>query len=308
MEVIKHIDEYKGIEPVYLALGNFDGVHLGHQKLLKSLVTKAKRNGYKPAAFIFEPHPNKVLTPDKAPRLLVTSERKAKLLKKLGIELLIYTPFTREIAKCSPYDFVENILVKKFKVKEVFIGFNYSFGYKGVGNSQLLSDLGKEFGFRVNVTLPVKIEDKVVSSSLIRKALENGDINLAIKMLGYLPVLEGQVIKGEQRGSQIGFPTANININPEVNLPANGVYAAKAVIENKRYNCVVNIGRKPTFHDDYPTSVEAHIIDFNQNLYDKFITLCFIDKIRNEKRFNGINELIAQIEKDRQKALELINV
>jgi riboflavin kinase/FMN adenylyltransferase len=291
--------------PVYLALGNFDGVHKGHQVLIQAVVDKAAANGGQSLALIFEPHPAQVLVPEKAPRLLLTPYRKAEFIEKKGMDNLIYTPFTHEIARWSPQQFVEKILIEELHVREVFVGFNYTFGHRGAGTSELLQQIGEQMGFKVNIIAPVEFEGQLISSSLIRKSLENGDITTAYNMLGYHPIIEGVVIEGEHRGVTIGVPTANIGIEPIYNVPGKGVYAARARLGGKTYHCVVNIGNKPTFHQDYPLSIEAHLIDFTGDIYNQDIRLYFLEKLRDEKRFASREELIAQITRDRDKALQI---
>ncbi|MFA7078477.1 MAG: bifunctional riboflavin kinase/FAD synthetase [Syntrophomonas sp.] len=291
--------------PVYLALGNFDGVHKGHQVLIQAVVDKAAAHGGQSLAFIFEPHPAQVLIPERAPRLLLTPYHKAAFLEKQGMDTLIYTPFTHEIARWSPQQFVEKILITGLNVREVFVGFNYSFGHRGAGTPELLQQIGEQMGFKVNIIAPVEFAGEPISSSLIRKSLEDGDITNAYNMLGYHPIIEGVVIEGEHRGATIGFPTANIGIEPIFNVPGKGVYAARAGLGAKTYHCVVNIGSKPTFHQEYPLSIEAHLIDFTGDIYDQNIRLYFLEKLRDEKRFASLEELIAQITRDRDKALEI---
>lgn len=291
--------------PVYLALGNFDGVHKGHQSLISSLVQKASSNDGQAVAFIFEPHPAQVLRPDHAPRLLITPGRKARLLEKMGLDVLIYTPFTLDIAAWSPDQFVTQILLDDLQVREVFVGFNYTFGHRGAGTPDLLQHMGGKLGFGVNIIAPVKYNGETISSSLVRKYLEKGDITTAYKLLGYHPVLEGIVVEGEHRGTTIGFPTANIGVETVYSIPGKGVYAARAEVDGQNYYCVVNIGSKPTFHDEYPISIEAHLMDFRGDIYGHQICLSLIEKLRDEQRFGTLEELIAQISLDRDKALEI---
>jgi len=291
--------------PVYLALGNFDGVHKGHQSLISQVVQKATNNGGQAVAFIFEPHPAQVLTPERAPRLLNTPHRKAKLLEKMGLDVLIYNSFTREIAAWSPDQFVEKILIHELQIREVFVGFNYTFGHRGAGTPELLQKMGENKGFGVNIIDPVKYKGETISSSLVRKSLEKGDITTACQLLGYYPVLEGVVVEGEHRGSAIGFPTANIGVETIYNVPGKGVYAAQAGVGGKNYHCVVNIGSKPTFHEEYPLSIEAHLIDFTGDIYGQEICLSFMEKLRDEQRFGSLQELVAQISLDRDRALEI---
>lgn len=306
MEVVREIDNFTNNEgPLFLALGNFDGVHRGHQRLIGDLVKKARANNGIAAAFIFEPHPAMVLNPSRAPKLLVTAERKAELLKKMGLDKLIYNTFDLAISQCSPEEFVKSILVERLKIREAFVGFNYSFGHKGSGTPQLLKELGEKYDFQVNIIPPVEIKGQVVSSTIIRQALDAGDMELAREMLGYYPMIEGKVIEGEKRGATIGFPTANLGIGAELNIPGKGVYAALAMLEGENFGAAVNIGSKPTFHQEYPVSVEAHLIGFNRQVYGQDLRLFFLQKIRDEKRFSSVDELINQIRLDREQAGEI---
>ncbi|MGE5390023.1 MAG: bifunctional riboflavin kinase/FAD synthetase [Deltaproteobacteria bacterium] len=305
MLVIREVDNYTADgRSLYLALGNFDGVHLGHQQLIRELVAQSRNEGGRAAAFIFEPHPSRVLAPDRAPNLLVTADRKAELLRESGLDILIYNSFTMDMARTSPREFVENILVNKLGVRQVYVGFNYTFGHKGAGTPQILEELGHEYGFGVRIIPPVEVDGEVVSSSLIRSYLEKGQIEVAVKLLGYYPMIEGLVVQGEKRGSTIGFPTANLAVPADLSIPNRGVYSARAEVEAKIYKAAVNIGNKPTFHADYPICVEAHLIDFAGDLYGKQVRLFFRHKIRDEKKFSGVEELMAQIARDRQSIIE----
>lgn len=307
MQLIYEIENYKpNNQELYLALGNFDGVHRGHQSLIKRAVERKNTSGGISAAFIFEPHPAQLLTPGHMPLLLATPQRKARLLESMGLDLLIYNHFTRDIASLSPEDFVSHFLVEQLQVKEVFVGFNYSFGFKGSGKPETLKQLGEKYNFAVHIIEPVTIDGELVSSSAIRQALEEGKISQAARMLGYDPILDGIVIEGERRGRQLGYPTANVGIEKQYNIPAKGVYAARAEINHNQYNAVVNIGSKPTFHEEYPISVEAHLFDFAGDIYGQPISLSFIEKIRDEKRFDSLEALVAQITKDAQTAQSIL--
>ncbi|MEN6462952.1 MAG: bifunctional riboflavin kinase/FAD synthetase [Syntrophomonas sp.] len=309
MNVIYSIENYEVQDkPVYLALGNFDGVHLGHKQLIDKMVNRAHKNDGLSAALIFEPHPAAVLFPEKAPKLLVTSERKAELLEELGLDILIYTPFTLDVARWTPEEFVQIILVNTLKIHEAYVGFNYSFGYKGAGTPELLTALGQKYDIGINVIPEVTVNDEIVSSSLIRKALENGDINLARTMLGHWPSIEGKVIEGEHRGSQIGVPTANLGVDSGLIVPGKGVYSARIIIDGNIFTCVVNIGSKPTFHVEYPISIEAHIINFSGNLYGEKLRIFLLNKIRNEQKFNSIEELVRQIRNDCNQAVHIAKI
>jgi riboflavin kinase/FMN adenylyltransferase len=307
MQTVVGIDNYlSGTSPVYLALGNFDGVHKGHQSLIKTMADTAAANSGVKVAFIFEPHPAQVLVPDKAPRLLITPARKAKLLAQMGLDVLIYHPFTREMAGWSPQDFVERILVAKLQVAGVFVGFNYTFGHKGAGTPEMLQSMGQDYGFMVSVIPPITYNGEPVSSSLVRKALEDGDIATAVQMFGYYPVLDGIVVEGEHRGAKLGFPTANIGVEAMYSVPGKGVYAAQAEIGGKVFSSVVNIGSKPTFHEQYPLSIEAHLMNFSGNIYGSEINLSFVEKLRDEQRFDSLDLLVAQITRDRDQAMVIL--
>ncbi len=306
MELLFDVDCFKKSDrALYLALGNFDGIHMGHKELINRAVSHAQANQGISAAFIFEPHPIKVLRPEKAPKMLITAERKAHLLKELGLDILIYQEFTRDISYWTPEHFAREILADKLAAREVFVGFNYSFGHKGQGTPELLRVLGKDLGFGVQVIPPVEVQGHLVSSSLIRQLLKNGDIPNAAAMLGYEPMLQAQVVPGENRGASLGFPTANLKFSEDLIIPGPGVYAARIIIDQKVYKSVVNIGTKPTFHDNYPLTVEVHIIDFSGDVYGAENELVFVRKIRDEKKFASIQELVEQIGKDREQAIDI---
>ncbi len=307
MKIVREISNYQTIDkPIYLALGNFDGIHIGHQKLLKKAVDEARKNQGIAAAFIFDPHPNKIINVNKELKLITKSNKKASLLEKIGFDLLIYNSFNEEISKWQPEDFVKKVIVSTLAAKHVFIGFNYSFGHKGRGNPELLGELGRKHGFKVSIIPPVSVDGKVVSSSLIREMIERGQVREAQKLLGYYPILEGVVIHGDKRGGdKIGFPTANLKIDGDIVLPSKGVYAAKARYKGKTYNCVVNVGQKPTFHVDHPTTVEAHIIDFDSNIYGEILQVSFLNKIREEMKFDNIESLAKQIKQDKDLAYQI---
>lgn len=310
MKIYFGINNYQRLDQdLYLALGNFDGVHRGHQRLIGAATERASQREGLAGALVFDPHPAQILTPAHAPQLLVSSASKAVLLESAGLDVLIYHPFSKEMAQLSPQAFVENILVKSLHVKEVFVGFNYTFGHKGEGNPELLKKLGEIYGFAVHVIDPVLIDGDLVSSSLIRQLLGEGNIKRAIQMLGYAPFIEGEVVEGDNRGgSLLGFPTANIQVPAYHAVPANGVYAAYARLqdESTQHLCVVNIGQVPTFHDDNsPVSVEAHILGFDQQIYGETITLYFLERLRSEKRFDSVDDLIMQINEDCKQAVEI---
>ena len=287
MRIIRGLENYKKHQPLALALGNFDGLHLGHQKLIRENINHARARKCTAAAMIFEPHPLRVLFPERAPRLLISTARKIELFAVLGLRW-IQVPFTRDVARLSPEYFVENVLCDTLGVESVSVGFNFTFGHKGAGTPETLQQLGPEKGFAVQVIPPVKVGDEVVSSTLIRQALEVGDIKRASRFLGHLPMLEGRVVQGEKRGTTIGYPTANVAVPSDLIVPGNGVYAARIKLSGETYSAVVNIGRKPTFHEDYPVSIEAHIFDLIRIfMVSKFACIFWIRSDEKIRRYRA---------------------
>lgn len=308
MQVIREANSYiPSANPLFLALGNFDGVHLGHKKLITTLLERARQENGAAAAFIFEPHPSRILALERAPKMLVTAEQKAELLKQLGMDLLIYHSFSLEMARWTPEEFVKRVLVDQLHIKEAFVGFNYSFGHHGAGTPEMMQKLGEEYGFRVRIISPVTVDDEVVSSTLIRRYLEQGAVNKASEMLGYHPLLEGRVVQGDRRGGALlGFPTANLQVDEDVIVPGKGVYVARARTGGKWLPAVVNIGNVPTFLNREAISIEAHLIGFQGDLYEQTLRLSFYQKLRDEKKFGGIEELKAQIGADRDAAWDYL--
>lgn len=302
MEIIADIDSFKGRKPIVVALGNFDGVHKGHQYLIGQTIKEAKGVGSS-VVMVFEPHPRKVLSQE-SPRLLTTIDQKAEILERMGLDYLVLTPFTREIASWTPEYFVERIITGALNASSVYVGYNYFFGKGASGDAQLLQQLGDKRGFAVHVIEPVKVSAQVVSSTLVRKCLEEGNVEAVRKYTGRWPSLEGKVQHGERRG--LGFPTANLDFGPELARPGRGVYAAQAHVDGVSYDAVVNIGYKPTFHQKYRIVAEAHLFDFNGVLYDKDITVMLVKKLRDERKFPNREQLIQQIERDIQNAKSVL--
>ena len=282
-----------------VGLGNFDGVHLGHQKLIEELVKEARRIKGTPAVFTFYPHPEVVLNPSDYHPLLLTQEAKRNLIARLGVDLFIQIPFDLEFARITAPDFVEKILYRELGVHTIFIGYNYTFGYKGEGTAELLKESEGKYGFTVQVISPVVVNKQVVSSTYIRNLLLQGKVSEASEFLGYHPFVEGIVVSGEQRGNLLGFPTVNLEPETDLIIPARGVYAVKIEMEEGSYWGVANIGVKPTFHaQKNKVNLEAHILDYYGNLYHRWIKLIFLKRLREEKKFSSPEELITQIQRD----------
>lgn len=281
-----------------IALGNFDGVHRGHQQLLTTLQKYALNHGLEPAVFTFYPHPLALLRPEYSPKLILSLEDKLNKLSQLGVETVILAPFDWQLAKMTAEQFVTDILVAKLHVEGVFVGYNYTFGEGGCGNTETLSALSHSYGFHLDVTPPVEVGGQVVSSSLIRENLASGRISQAAQLLGYQPFLRGQVVHGEKRGRTIGFPTANFELITERIYLASGVYAVVVEYQNQRYLGVANLGVKPTFYGENARNLEVHILDFADDLYGSELKVEFVQKIRDEQAFSSVQALIAQIHQD----------
>lgn len=305
MQILKSIEEIKRInKPIAAAIGNFDGVHRGHQALIAQCVDECKKRGWASCVLTFDPHPQQVITHDNKVKLLNSQEQKNRLVEELGVDYLILLHFDKKLAEMSAKDFIEKYLVEIMKIKKIFIGFNFFFGKKGSGTPQLLELLGADYGYETTILAPVVIDNKIISSSLIRDMYNKGEMEEAAKLLGYWPRLDGIVTNGDARGRKIGFRTANIELQDHIVLPAFGVYAALVEIDDdsktyqkKAYPAVVNIGKRPTFSIERPIA-EAHLLEFKGDIYNKYVQISFIKRLREERLFNNVDELAAQIAKD----------
>ena len=287
-----------------LTLGNFDGLHLGHQELVKMIIRRARETGALSMVVTFRPHPLKILAPDKCPPLISIYEEKIKLFERLGIDVLVKIPFTLEFSAMAPGDFVRDVLCGTLGAKEIFVGYNYRFGRGREGDTQTLRSLGEKYGFAVREIEQVAIDGEVVSSTKIRILLGDGDVGYAAKLLGRTYAITGIVVKGDGRGKGLGFPTANIAPKHSI-IPADGVYAVRLVVRERAYDGIANIGMRPTFNKK-ALAVEVHVFDFNEDIYGEDISLYFIKKIREEKRFKGADALVTQIRSDIEVAKEIL--
>jgi riboflavin kinase/FMN adenylyltransferase len=284
-------------ENIVIGLGNFDGVHIGHQKLIFDLVAMAKELNGTPAVFTFYPHPLAVLKPDSCPPQLLSQEYKQKLFARLGVKILLTVPFDLKLAGLAPEDFVKTVLSEEIGAKGVVVGYNYTFGHRGQGTPALLEDLSHIYNFKLQVIQPVTVEGQTVSSTHIRNLIIKGDVSEAAKFLGYFPFTEGEVVTGEQRGRTLGFPTANLEIDEDLLMPPNGVYSARIYHEGDTYHGLANIGCRPTFHGN-KRNIEVHLLDFCDDLYGKQIRVSFIRRLRGERKFTTAADLVKQIEMD----------
>jgi riboflavin kinase/FMN adenylyltransferase len=291
-----------------VAIGNFDGVHLGHQALVRAAVEDARAADGTAMVLTFDPHPARVVAPERAPRTLLTIEQRAELLAELGIDVVAVLGFDQAVAALSPEEFASLVLVRGLGAKVVVVGERFRFGRGRAGDVALLARLGTESGFRVHA-LPVVLWDgQPVSSSRIREALALGDVVLATQLLGRPFFVDGHVVKGDGRGRQLGVPTANLETRNEC-LPANGVYAAWARIakQGEPWPAVVNLGRRPTF-EGKGGSLEAHLLGFDGDLYGSLLRLAFVRRLRDERRFAGAAELVEQIRRDIEDARAILEL
>ncbi|RKX58777.1 MAG: riboflavin biosynthesis protein RibF [Thermodesulfobacteriota bacterium] len=288
-----------------ITIGSFDGIHLGHQALIKETKKLAKELRLTPVVVTFEPHPRRILFPDSNFKLLTTLEEKIELISQTGIEHMVLIPFTKELAQWSPDLFVQEYIVDGLHAKGVVVGFNFGFGKNRKGNIDTLKHLGKKYNFLVNSVGPVIIDGIIVSSSSIRNFLEKKEIETANKLLGRNYFFSGRVIEGKKRGEKLGFPTANLEIPPYKLIPPPGVYAVWVHYKNQLFKGAMNIGKKPTF-EDRELSIEVHIFDFNKDIYDEILKIEVIRYIRNEIKFPSIEALKNQIQLDCQFIRQLL--
>lgn len=284
-------------EKIVIGLGNFDGVHLGHQKLISEIRLLSKEIGGTPAVLTFHPHPLAVLAPDSCPPMILSQEAKQRLLEKLGVAVLLLVPFDLEFARLAPDDFMHLVLNEGLGVSGVVVGYNFTFGYRGQGTPELLEEQSARHNYRIKVVAPVVVDGQVVSSTLLRELISQGKVTEAAKFLGYYPFVEGPVVTGARRGGGLGFPTANLDLNKKLLVPANGVYAVQVHVDGETYLGVANIGVKPTFQGQI-RNIEVHLLDFYQDLYGKNIRVKFTRRLRGERRFNTTSDLVKQIEQD----------
>jgi riboflavin kinase / FMN adenylyltransferase len=280
-----------------MALGNFDGIHIGHRVIIEETVKQSMSRGLKSSVLLLNPHPSQLLAKEKKPFLLTTITDKRAMFKKIGVDCVFIEDFDSDFALLSPEGFVQKYLVDKYRVGGVVVGFDYSFGHKGQGNTQQLLELGQREGFSVTVREAVSIEGETVSSSLIRKKLTQGLMEDAALFLGDPYHIHGEVIPGSRLGRTLGFPTANLQVDPAILLPKKGVYLTTAFYQGKTYPSLTNVGFKPTVAGNH-LSVEIHLLNFSGNLYGQELIITFLQRIRDERVFKDTTELKEQIARD----------
>lgn len=296
----------KPLKNVVLTIGNFDGVHRGHLALFGKVKERAKAVRGQSAVMTFEPHPVRIMKPGNSPRLITPTPQKLELIDKASIEVLFCLRFNKEFAAISATDFVKGILVDKIGIRELVVGYDYTFGHNREGNISLLREMGDQMGFAVHLVGPVHVDHALVSSTSIRTLIQEGRLDEAKVLLGRSYQLQGTVVKGHNRGGRLlGFPTANLLVKDEL-LPKVGVYAVTVLIEGKTYDGVTNIGYNPTFHDE-ALSVETHVLDYSGDLVGETIRVNFLKRLRDERTFRSIQELAAQINEDVVQAKHFFN-
>jgi len=288
-----------------ITLGNFDGIHLGHQALLRNAVADARARGIPSIVFTFDPHPLKVLAPRRAPGLLVTVEDKMQLFEAAGIDIVILQAFDNAFARLEAHDFVGQFLVQSLKLKKIWAGRDLRFGRSRLGTVDSLAAWGREWGFEVGIVEPVMIAGERVSSSRIRQLIDTGCVDQVHSMLGRYFHVSGKVVRGQRRGRDLGFPTANIESRTEV-LPLDGIYATMIEVQGQSWSSATSIGLNPTFGEG-PRTVEAFIFDFDRDIYDQDVKLSFVKRIRGEQKFSSVEALIAQMHQDVAAAKEILN-
>lgn len=303
MKVFTDLEKIKNIDPTVIALGNFDGVHKGHQELIRRTVKSARIAGLKSAVFTFSNHPKNVMSKTPMIKNILYFEDKVRILKELGVSYLFSIDFDKRIQHMSPDEYIRDLLVGTFKMKEVYCGFNHRFGYMAQGTPETLMQQGLIYDYGIHVLEPYRIDGNVVSSTLIRNLIAVGEVESCPIYMGRYYSIGGVVVVGNRIGRTIGFPTSNITIDNAMVAPSNGVYVTCCTYNGVRYHSVTNVGLKPTI-GKYDKNIETHIFDFNKEIYGKEIRVEFIKKLRDECKFDGISELSEQIRQDCNAARE----
>jgi len=308
MKIIKDLAEIQRDEKSVITLGTFDGLHLGHQQIVDSVIQKSRKSGGRSFLITFDPHPRKVIPGRNDVKILSNLEEKEVILKQLGLENLFVINFTTEFSKQSPEEFVKKYLVDGIGLKEIVIGHDHHFGKGRDGNFELLRELGNKFNFAVTLIPEFDVDGETVSSTKIRNALLSGDVVKAGKMLGRNYSFKGKIVRGDGRGRKLGFPTANLSVENEDKLiPAKGIYAAECIVENEKHFGLLSLGSRPTFHKNGDIIPEFYIFDFDRDIYDKIMQVNLVKKIREEEKFNSVDDLIIQMKKDEETGKEILS-
>lgn len=307
MEVLTYTKYLSKLEDTVLTIGTFDGVHLGHQVILKKIVEEARRANQKSVLITLWPHPRLVIGKQKDTiKLLSTLEEKVELVSQLGVDYLVKIPFTEEFSKISASDFLKEILIGQLGMKMIYIGYDHHFGNNREGDIQFLKKYESLYQYKVHEISRQDVDEVGVSSTRIREAISLGEIHIANKLLGYKYSLSGKVVEGMKVGRKIGYPTANIQVDEKYKLlPQDGVYVVEVMYEMRKYNGMLNIGMKPTVGGTQQ-SIEVHLFGFSEDIYGKKLTVSFIERLRKEERFNSFEDLAQQLKKDEKKAIQIL--
>lgn len=308
MLVYNNLNEIKHDPNTVLTLGTFDGIHLGHQQILKVLFERSRF--YKGRSFLitFHPHPRKVISKDNGLKILSTPAEKAEVLEKMGLDNLFIINFTKDFSQQQPVEFFKNYIINKIGLKEIVVGHDHKFGKGREGTTETLKPLSSEYNFQISKVDEFKIDGEIISSTKIRHAIINGAMETVTSYLGREYSFSGLVIEGDKRGRLLGFPTANIKlVDSDKLLPGIGIYAALVQIDNKTLKGLLSIGKRPTFYDNGEIVPEVYIYDFNENIYNKLLTIEIIKKIRSEEKFTSAEELITQMNKDKEAGIKIFD-
>lgn len=306
MEILRHIENRSiALSRPVLTMGNFDGIHLGHQALLRRVVDEARGRGGSSVVLTFEPHPLKVLAPERAPGLILTHKDKMRLLQSFGVDMVIIQAFDSAFANLEAKDFVQRYLIDKLKIQKIWVGRNFRFGKGRKGRVEDLVHWGKEWGFEVGVVDPIEKGDSRVSSSHIRKLLGQGKVREIFPLLGRYHFVSGRVVRGHQRGRRLGFPTANMVSQTEV-LPLDGIYATVFQVDQHQWSSVTSVGHNPTFGGESKT-IETYLFDFQGDLYGRPVRLFFVERIRAERKFASAELLVEQMKQDVLSAQKILS-
>ncbi|MGI6735704.1 MAG: bifunctional riboflavin kinase/FAD synthetase [Anaerovoracaceae bacterium] len=297
MRIFQTLEEIRDIEPTIVAVGNFDGVHRGHQEILKRTVSCGAIAGLRSAVFTFSNHPRNMMDPGGPVKNILYQEDKMRIFEELGIDDVFSIPFDQRIREMTPRDYVERLLINKLHMEEVFCGFNYHFGRGAAGDVQLLLQMSLERGFSLHVLAPYRLDDHIVSSTLIRELIGAGEVDRCARYLGRCYSIGGEVVVGNRLGRKLGFPTSNLAIDETMITPPNGVYVTYCIYNGRRYPSITNVGVKPTI-GEYRKNVETHIFNFDRELYGKMIRVEFLRKMRSEQKFDSVEALSRQITED----------
>ncbi len=307
MQYIKSMDELDIIDAnTAVALGMFDGLHIGHQSVINDMIILAHKEGLKSCVFTFQNHPRELTTENKAPQRILTTEDKIQLMGEYGIDILVCIPFDEQMMCIEAEDFVKDVLVTSLNAKHVFAGFDYHFGCRAEGNVKMLEKYAQSFGYEFHVINPVIRMGQKVSSSAIRVLLHEGDVEEVFYQLGRHHFVSGIVVKGKQLGNKLGFPTANLSLSPNMSLIRAGVYITKTLVDDELYYSITNVGYNPTFEETF--RIETHILGFDKIIYGKKVSVIFYKRIRDEKKFESYDKLISTIEHDKNFAKEYFNL